>query len=170
MKFITYLAVTVFCTSSASAAFLDATKIDVLKNQRGSPAFGLQYSRRPRPVVAITFSVKGNQLVGTKASPIDPTYWAIVNKHTGVLVTPWSNTEFGGGYVTPDASEAFSFSIDGPPAAAVLNDMRKMALALSIKNTVADLKPTVYLDLDDLCNSAADGFIDLDHGRSGCPQ
>jgi hypothetical protein len=173
MKFTALLSALLFSGISARAEIPGAAKLEVLKNKNGQSVFGLQYVKRPQPVVAISFLVRGNQLVGTTASPIAPAYWAIMNKETGALITSWVDTKFGIGYISPDVEAGFSLSVEGDQAASFLSDVsniRTMALVLSLKNPTQNLKPTVYLDLGDLCNSDPDEFSDLDQGRSGCSQ
>ncbi len=168
----------IFCLSFLSAlVFFSAQaqvdlgkKIDLLKGQNGKPSFGLQYSIEEDAFFSTSFSVLGNQLIGTKPDSINPIFWAVINITTGEFLVPWTqDTRFpSSATILPGSTQAFGYSIrDVPTALKALRSLKSSAFVFSLKNQSP--KASVYIDLRELCQKFPEKFMNLDSYENGCP-
>lgn len=163
MKMIILTFLTIALGIAANAVPLNKN-LELLKDQNGSPRLGVQYAVGSDKFVSITFSVLGSQLIGNTQDSVAPSKWAIVNKNTNEQITSWADTNLGGGYITPDSTQAFSLSVDNPQAVMkVVGALKAAQVAISLKDT-----QIVYLDLQDLCKTHPEKFLNLDTFATGC--
>lgn len=143
-------------------------KLELSKKPNGKPVVGVQFTTTAPQIVAITFSVKGSQLVGNVAAPTSPSFWALVNKETMSQLTDWQATGIGTSYIDPNSNVALTVSVSNQnQASSVVKTLAKSVLVLSL-NTVNAPVPTVYLDLSELCALNPDQILNLDTFETGC--
>lgn len=147
---------------------LGVTRIQLLPTRRGGPSIKVEYSLSRR-IVSMQFSVAGDQLVGHRADSVAPSYISVMNKQTQASFIPWFNSGLGQGYIQPNSVIPFNFSIDNlPRARELVHSFRSAVIVLSLKN-VRHPAPTVYIDLQEICDSHPHKFHNLDTGAVGCP-
>lgn len=163
MKAIVLAAVAFSLTINVSASPA-GKNLELLNDQNGSPHLGVQYAVGADKFVSINFSVLGSQLVGNSQDTVAPSKWAIIEKKTGKQLTPWEDTNLGSAYITPDSTQAFSLSVSGSQAVmAVVGALKTAEIAISLKDS-----QIVYLDLQELCKTHPEKFLNLDTFATGC--
>ncbi len=63
-------------------------KIEIMLGQDGSPQIGIQFATGSRKIIAVTFSISGNQLVGNMENNVFPSYIAIIDRESNTYYAP----------------------------------------------------------------------------------
>jgi hypothetical protein len=161
-----------FLAAPAFAADNFGRKLVLLSHGPGSPQFAFQYNVGKKKSAFISFSMLGNELIsGVKPATISPSYWAVLDQKTGALISPWQDTNFGGAYVDPGSSQAFTLQVnDSAQVAAILKSLRNSVLVIALKADASAPVASVYLDLGELCEKNADKFLEIETMQMGCPR
>jgi hypothetical protein len=161
--------ISLFLVTTGSMAFasIGGQSISPSKDATGSLQFGIQFAPSSN-MVAITFSVKGSDLVGSSASSIAPAQWAIFDKTNGTTMTSWGTLTNMTGLVDPTSVQAFTLAVRASEAAEVSKSLKNAVLAIAINDGSQSPAPTQLIDLGDLCAKAPEKFLNLDTFNQGC--
>jgi hypothetical protein len=155
-------------TLPAAGATNLGRKVELANKPDGKPHFGVQYMSGRDAFVAITFAVKGNQLIASPMGTVTPSFWAIADKSTGNIATTWQPTLLNGSSFTAAATVAMTLSVPSVSASAVAKNLKQAVIVLSL-NTAGSPSSNAYIDVAELCANNPGQFVDLNSGSSGCP-
>jgi len=143
-------------------------KIEAQRGRGGAPEIGVQFSIKTRKSVSIVFSIDARNLIGNKVDTISPSYMTVVNKATQTPYLPWQPTGLDNSFLMPGSTQVFALAVTNPAQVSeLIRSFPNAAVVISVKSLSP--KPFVYIDLQDLCVSYPDQFVNLDSGQAGCP-
>lgn len=152
----------------ASSNVYFGQKLEMVKQPNGKPKFGMQYTTSEPKMLAITFSVKGYQLVGSHRAPIVQSFWAMLDKKSISQLSDWVPTRLTSTVIDPGSTVAMTVEMSNPnQVTQVLKSLSNSVLVLSLNSSMPPM-PNVYLDLSELCNFNPDQFLNLDTLQTGC--
>jgi hypothetical protein len=102
---------------------------------RLSYSYGFQYASEEDAFVASTFSIFGNQFVGTETDSIAPVFWTLANINSGEILTQWNAVSFPNGNILPGSSQAFGISVkNAGQVKRILKNLKNLAIIFSFKS------------------------------------
>ena len=143
-------------------------KAEVLRSSDGNLQIGIQYATKKDAVVSVSFTIRGSSLVGNKIDMIAPSYIGIMDKESRAMLATWHATGLGNSYMTSDSTQGFNISETGAFSTRdLLKYLHRSAIVISTKKT--EPSPSVYIDLEEICQKYPEKVVNLDTGKTGCP-
>lgn len=139
--------------------------------ENGTPKFGVQIMHNSNPdperMWAITFSIQGAELSAGK--PLRVIAWRLWDQRSETFLSEWrTQVESVNDRYYPGVA-AFSWDTAVPSVVfEAIQNSTQLALVISATHQSRPNQPTHFIDLGAYCSSAANHFLNLTTGQSGC--